>query len=290
MAYNLFLDFCRPVSVDEVTAYFESRRWYRTLCDVVEYWNPNTGVDFSFNVVHDSHRSIDGAFGVNFQMHSLRPHVFCLEAEHEIRACANRFSATVFDPVSGSMMSDEEISTEALLRGWKNSGEIECRERLQGTGATYPVYAMPARQIGRSWHWNYQFEASERRFRWRVTVPHARLFAVNGVLYTGIVWYDSIPDLIPDVDVVIVVRHAMSLNEWHAFHEYCLLRQSDLDAVLAPLTDYGLPMLARRPLFHITPAQVRGFVSSLVPSTDHIAAVPLGRVLDQELFIQHLDL
>lgn len=288
MAYNLFLEFSRPIPVEDVTRYFEGRRWYRMLASA-EYSNPNTGVDFSFTVVIDSRRIIGSALGVNFQMHSLRPHVFCLEAEHEIRSCANRFGASVFDPLDGSVMFDEEISTEALLRGWKTSGEIECREKLRGAGATYPVYAMPARQIGQSWHWNYQFESSERRFRWSASVPHAKLFAVNGVLYTGVVWYDSIPGLVPDVDIVIVIRHALASTGWRDFHEYCLLRQSDLDAVLAPLKDHGLPMLARRPMFHVSPAQIRGFVSSLMPSTDHIAFVPLGRVLDQELFMQHLD-
>src|SRR5436190_23953911 len=107
MSYDLY--FCatddrQPLTLSDLRAFFGARPHYQMNPGQAWYQNEDTHVYFSFE-----HSDDDGTVephparysNVMFNMNFLRPHVFALEAEPEVRAFVEAFELAVDDPQEG---------------------------------------------------------------------------------------------------------------------------------------------------------------------------------------------
>jgi hypothetical protein len=279
MSYDLYFDLSQPTLCADIERHFRERPHYQ-VNDAAVYQNANTGVYFQFNWPRDS--AVDRVSRVAFNMNYFRPHVFGLEAEPEVRAFVARFSPKVEDPQMGGMVS---YARERFLSGWNTGNEAAYGGILQMQQPTRKLYTLPSADLERIWRWNLLIEQTQAKFGQSLFVPRIMLLAVNGELTTAVAWGDGIPELIPEVQAVFVVRDELSSDSvaHNSAKDRCLIRQSALDAVLAPLVDSGYPLRVRSPSYNKPPAAVRTFIKSLAATSDHITGISFDSVLDREL-------
>ncbi|PMS20516.1 hypothetical protein C0Z16_34565 [Paraburkholderia rhynchosiae] len=281
MSYDLYFDLAQPTSCADIQRHFRERSHYQ-VSDGAVYQNANTGVYFQFNWSRDSAQAL--VSHVAFNMNYFRPHVFGLEAEPEVRAFVARFSPKIEDPQLHGMGSGPYAS-DRFLSGWNAGNEAAYEAILQMQHPTRKLYTLPSAVLERIWRWNSLIGQTQAKFGESLFVPKVMLLAVNGELTTVVVWGDAIPELIPDVQAVLVVRDELSPDSVKnkSAKDRCLVQQRTLDDVLAPLLESGYPLPVRFPSYNEPPAAVRTFIKSLVPASDHIAGIAFDGVLDWEL-------
>jgi hypothetical protein len=281
MSYDLLFSFPKPVSRTEIERYFRVRPNYQ-VGDAAVYQNSNTGVYFMFSWPHDG--ADNNVPRVSFNINYFRPHVFGLEAEPELRAFVARFSPSIEDPQLHGMGSGP-YAPELFLSGWNAGNEAAYESLLQMQQPMRKLYTLPSADLERIWRWNLLIGQTQAKFDQSLFVPRIMMLAVNGELTTVVVWGDGIPELIPEVQAVLVVRQELSPNAMTGQNvkDNCLLPQSSLDSVLAPFTDNGYPLRARIPKYNEAPEALRSFIKSLQPTRDHITGIALENVLDREL-------
>lgn len=283
MYYSLFFEFVDTVPLCEVRAYFLGRFGYQVDGQIARYRHSDTGVSFSFDIVElveGVHRTVTG---VSFRLPFLRPHVFCLEAETEIREFLDRFCSKIFDQRAGSE-SYCGFSTCEFMRRWRDGSHDAFALRLRGNGRGRPVYFLPGNELNRAWRWNSGVAEYGKIFGRSVEVPVIKLIALGGVVRTGIVLNEQIPCVVPNVDIVLVKRSEnpqMTCVE-NTYSGYNVLRQHELDFVMGPLEEYCMPFRVRIP--QPDDARCIQALKQVLPPADmHIIEVAIEDVVEQEL-------
>ncbi|WP_321871954.1 hypothetical protein [Paraburkholderia tropica] len=282
MSYDLFFEFQSPVQAEELGRYFAARPNYQSENGAF-YQNPATGVYFKFTWPTDAKGSRSfsrSAFNMNF----FRPHVFALEAEPEVRSFVERFSARVQDPQKDGM-GDGPYSTNGFLNGWNTGNEYACEAALTMQAPSHKFYTLPANEIERVWRWNFSIASTQASFGESLFVPRIMPLLINGELRTVVVWGDGIPELIPEVDMLLIIRDELAPVPANGVHQKdkCLVLQSSVNEILAPLSDDGFALRVRKPTYNVAPDAVRKFIRSLPQATDHITGVAMDSILDGEL-------
>ncbi len=104
-------------------------------------------------------------------------------------------------------------------------------------------------------------------------------------LHTVVVWGDGIPELIPEVDMLLIIRDELAPVLANGVHQKdkCLVLQNSVNEILAPLSEDGYVLRVRKPTYNVAPDAVQKFIRSLPQTTDHIAGVAMDSILDGEL-------
>ncbi|WP_322051598.1 hypothetical protein [Paraburkholderia bannensis] len=282
MSYDLFFEFQSPVQAEELDRYFGARPHY-LLSNGAFYQNPATGIYFQFTWstgAAGSRAVSSAAFNMNF----FRPHVFALEAEPEVHAFIQHFSVRVRDPQKDGM-GDGPYSTNGFLTGWNTGNEYAYEAILTMQAPSRKFYTLPADALERVWKWNASIASTQASYGESLFVPRIMPLSINGQLRTVVVWGDGIPELFPEVDMLLVVRDELAPESSSGVRQKdkCLIAQRSASEILAPLTDDGYALRVRKPAYNVAPDAVRKFIRSLAPTTDHIAGVAMDSILDEEL-------
>ncbi|MBN3765267.1 hypothetical protein [Burkholderia sp. Ac-20365] len=279
MSYDLYFNFSDPIPGVEIERFFGGRANYQ-VNDGATYQNASTGVYFTFLWSRDGNGN--KVSRVSFNINYFRPHVFALEAEPELSAFVARFSPNIEDPQLHGMGSGP-YARERFLAGWNTGNEAAYDAILRMQQPSQKVYTLPSAELESIWRWNLLIGETQAKFGQSLFVPRIMMLAVNGELITIAVWGDGIPELIPEVQAVLVVRDALSPLKGSNTKDRCLVSQDKLDSILAPLANSGYPRRVRIPQYNEPPQAVRSFIQSLMPTSDHITGIPLESVLDREL-------
>jgi len=217
-----------PVSAQDLVQYFGSRPHYTTQERQFLYENEDTGVYFSFELDSDDGDGVDPdeepveeiadgleRVGLSFNINYFRPHFFGLEAEAELAALIGRFSLMVDDPQNEGM-GRGEYSREGFLRAW-NAGNLfgyySCVSRItegEHSISNPHVDALPAAALEAMWSWNFRRALLQETLEEDAFVPSIRLVRYEGRPKTFVVWGDAIPEAIPDVDLLVLVRDILA--------------------------------------------------------------------------------
>jgi len=282
MSYDLFFEFQSPVQAEDLDRYFATRPNYQS-GNGAFYQNQATGVYFQFTWSADAtgSRTVSrSAFNMNF----FRSHVFALEAEPEVRSFVERFSARVQDPQKEGM-GDGPYSTNGFLKGWNTGNEYAYEAILTMQAPSHKFYTLPANEIEWVWRWNFSIASTQASFGESLFVPRIMPLLINGELHTVVVWGDGIPELIPEVDMLLIIRDELAPVPANGVHQKdkCLVLQNSVNEILAPLSDDGYALRVRKPTYNVAPDAVRKFIRSLPQTTDHITGVAMDSILDGEL-------
>lgn len=285
MSYDLYLKFPQPIPSSDIERYFSNRSNYH-VSDAAIYENQSTGVYFMFSWTRDG--SDNKVRQVSFNMNYFRPHVFGLEAEPELRAFVARFSPNIEDPQLHGMGSGPYAS-ERFLSGWNAGNEAAYESFLKMQQPTRKLYTLPSAELEHIWRWNMFIDQTQAKFGQSLFVPRIMMLAVNGKLTTVVVWGDGIPELIPEVQAVLVVRDELSPGAMKGKNvkDRCLVPQNKLNGVLAPFVDSGYPLRVRIPRYNEAPEALRSFIKSLQPTGDHITGIAFDSLLDRELISKY---
>ena len=280
MSYDLFFTFPQPVSKMEVETYFLGRPNFQCNGAAV-YENADTGVYFSFNFETDDSvqaRRLRVAFNLNY----FRPHIFGLEAEAEVRAFIERFQASVEDPQMHGM-GQGPYSTEKFFSGW-NAGNAFGYQAITAQNKG-PHLACPEAKMEAAWRWNSAKRVMQQKFADTLFVPTVMFGTVDGQLHSLVVWGDGIPMLMPQTDLVIIVRDQLAPKPFFGQRskDMCLLRPDELDGLLGQFSEMGYPRPTRL-IEHIEPSrEITKFIGKLSPFKGQLKVVPVHTVLSQEL-------
>lgn len=282
MSYDLFFTFPSTVQAGELERYFSTRPHYQ-LGNGAFYQNQATGVYFQFAWSTDTpgRQAVSKA---SFNMNYFRPHVFGLEAEPEVRSFINRFTPQVEDPQKDGM-GNGQYSTKGFLTGWNTGNEYAYEAFLQMQTPSHKFFSLPAAELEKVWRWNASIATTQAAYGESLFVPRIMPLSVNGELRTVVVWGDGIPELIPDVDLVLVMRDELAPPSPGGVRQKdrCLITQQSVDAILAPLSDNGYALRVRKPQYNVAPQAVRTFIESLTPTSAHITGVAMDAILDAEI-------
>ncbi|ALL68276.1 hypothetical protein K788_00003500 [Paraburkholderia caribensis MBA4] len=287
MNYELFFTFPRRVAIAEIQSFFSNRQNY-LVGGAVQYRNVNTGVNFRF--VISSERLSRCVSWVGFTMSYLRPHIFALEAEPEVREFVERFEAQVRDPQAQGI-GVSLYSRSRFLSSWNMGNETAYESLLHADLRAQKFYAIPQGALERAWRWNLTAPDIEGLVEDEIAVPRILLIAVNGLLRTAMVWPDGIPTLIPEVDVVLGVRDELAplIADGKKRPDRCLIKQSQLDDLLPPLEDMGFSLRVRSVGCGEPQARMQKFLRSLASSSDSIVRVALDNVVSHEMVCRILE-
>jgi hypothetical protein len=218
-----------PIPPEAIAQYFRERAGYTIQNQQFSYENDDTGVYFSFELTSGANSDQDSSedaqpdeiadglepLGLSFNVNYFRPHFFGLEAEGEVSALINHFSLLVDDPQNQGM-GRGEYSRDGFLRGW-NAGNVFAHQALlsqptkDDRGGTRPRFdTLPAGTLEQMWAWNFHRRRLQESLGENVFVPGVRLVRHEGRPKTFIVWGDAIPEAIPEVDLLVLVRDEMA--------------------------------------------------------------------------------
>ncbi|MET0551865.1 MAG: hypothetical protein ABW221_02435 [Vicinamibacteria bacterium] len=234
-----------PPAVDRLREHFRSRRWYTDEGDQFSYASDDTGVYFSFDAggidAGEPSDTIDDGLVptcLSFNINYFRPHVFGLEAAHELAAVCDRFSLLVDDPQLDGM-GRGAFTRERFLAGW-NAGNLFGHRSLLSSGhdGHVPIghaegaYSLPAATLERAWRWNYDRQQTQESFG-DVFVPKIAFVQQGGAARTFVVWGDAIPVALPDVDLLLMVRDELAPRRlFRRKRDVCLVAMADAEPVL----------------------------------------------------------
>ena len=155
----------------------------------------------------DGFESAEIAFNLNY----MRPHVFGLEAEPEVRRLVEHFGLAVDDPqIHG--VARGPYSTARFLRGW-NAGNLSAyrilldhlREHGDDAGPRADD-ALSAATLETHWRWNYGRRALQQELGDDVFVPRVFYAQSDSGTKAFSVWTDAIPIALPMVDLLFLLR------------------------------------------------------------------------------------
>jgi len=207
-----------------------------------------------------------------------------LEAEPEVRSFVGRFMPQVQDPQKDGM-GNGPYTKEGFLAGWNTGNEYAYDAILQMQTPSHKFFSLPAAELEKVWRWNASIAATQTVYGESLFVPRIMPLSVNGELRTVVVWGDGIPELIPEVDLLLVMRDELAATSPSGARQKdrCLITQQSVDAILAPFTEDGYAMRVRKPRYNSAPQAVRTFIQSLAPTSAHITSVAMETILDAEL-------
>ena len=231
MSYDLFfLHGPRTTAsgLEQFQQYLLGRPRYSVQGGQIWYQNEATGVYFSFELGGSSQADLEAGeeadpaladglatTGLAFNINYFRPHIFGLEAELELSALVAHFALLVDDPQQEGM-GRGEYSAEGFLRGW-NAGNLFAHraflgQEAQGERPVSPpqVDRLPAAELERLWTWNYNRDKLQAQLGEETYVSQVRLIRLGGKPVSFLVWGDAIPEALPAVDYVLLLRDELA--------------------------------------------------------------------------------
>ena len=187
-----------------VEALVADHRWRRTESGL-QYENPDTGVYANLEGLDDEPPGDDGIVAV---INYARPSFFALEIVPQLVAAAQAAEVLVVDAqddMIGGTGAPKPAVADELIASWEagNRAASAVRLRTDGTAAVMP------RDRGIAW-WRYMRQKSGLTDRYGQThyVPGLRLVRRSGSrdVLRLLTWTDWIPLILPEADVVAVLR------------------------------------------------------------------------------------
>jgi hypothetical protein len=250
MSYDLYFlreSTAPALTMEEVARYFDRRRHYRRDGSQFFYENEDTGVYFSFDMTDtissESDDEVDEApiedgfasTGLVFNINYYRPHFFGLEAEPELSAIVGELGLAVEDAqIDG--MGRGPYRGELFLRGWNKGNLFAYKVYAEGLPqggkpSAPPTHdVLPAKSLERMWKWNFDRARLQEALGESVFVPSIRLIRHQGRVCSVAVWTDGIPEALPPVDYLVLVRDELAKRSFfrRRSHEVCLVTGSQL--------------------------------------------------------------
>jgi hypothetical protein len=265
-----------------LTDYFQQRPNYQLSEQQAVYESDATGVYFIFDIGDPEVEDQPGLAPLAFNLNYMRPHIFGLEAEPELRALCEQFGLLVSDPqIDG--MGEGEFSAEKFLSGWNAGNEMGYRAYLKEQLAE-EVFSLPTAQIEACWRWNMAKDALQEAFGESLFVPKLFFFRHGNGVKSAVVWPDGIPIAMPDSDLVAIQRKDILPKRFFMSREdFVIAERAELEAVLQefPLEQGAQPY--RLLNYEAVPETVLACLRSLTATKEKPEAVSTDRVLTAEL-------
>jgi hypothetical protein len=261
--------------------FFEGRACYKVEDDRADYVNEDTGVFFNFQFdegLEDPYGD-PASFPVCFSMNYLCPHVFGLEAAPEVAAFVAAFSLEVEDPQVGGM-GRGAFQAERFFNGWSRGNEMALQLVLKDP-PDRPIYTLPTARLEACWRWNYSRKEELSRVGEDVFVPRLLHVIEEGKVQTVVTWTDGAPTLLPEADIVALVRMDLSLVE--GAQEIVVLPFAALEGLLSSYSLGDGPLRFWNLTYEQVPAQVVKFFQSFAAAPRRFEGIALGNILNGEL-------
>lgn len=267
--------------------YFRGRAHYEVTSTQALYDNENTGVYFGFDI-DDVSSAEEPDFLASFNINYLRPHIFGLEAEPEVRHFIHHFGLSVSDPQNEGM-GEGAYSTEGFLRGWNVGNEFGYKSILSHYPEN-PVMTLAGHRIEECWRWNYERERLQLQLSENVFVPRFMFVEQDGVVKSVVVWPDAIPVAIPKADLVFIPRKDILPRRFFRQQEDTIIVEWDeIEKIIGvfPIQQGALPY--RLVNYQEPPADLINALRNLVTIEGKIEIIPVDSILDAELVekVQH---
>lgn len=285
MSYDLHFT-GRDVSAAEFTSYFKSRKRYRGSSPQVIYENEKTGVYFSFEHTRAVNQGEDvdpnaPPSSITLVLNLIRPHIFALEAEPEIRALVDAFRFTVFDPQMEGMGTGA-YQSEGFFRGWNVANKVGVQVVLQQNKASLCTY--PKEKLERIWKWNRWCEMLQEELQEDIFVPRISFLKKSGMAVSFIVWGDAIPTVIPEVDYILAVRKELAPKGlFKSGPDHCLLSFEEAGKALGSYLRHDFELPVYKLPAPKSPEEIRNYVRRLKPYAEKLEGWPMDKIIDQEL-------
>ncbi len=271
-----------PCNDHRFTNFFEGRENYRVEDGRADYVNENTGIFFSFEFdegLEDPYGD-PAAFPVCFSMNYLCPHVFGLEAEPEVRAFVEAFKLEVEDPQVGGM-GRGVYSGESFYRGWARGNEMALQLVLKDPPKA-PIFTLPTARLEACWRWNFNRKEELSRVGEEVFVPRLLFVIIDGEVKSLVTWTDGAPSILPEADIVALVRMDLSLVE--GAQEIVVLPFSEVEkGILQKFPIGDGPLRFWRLMYEEPPQTVVDFFTSFEAAPKRFEGISLGNILNGEL-------
>jgi hypothetical protein len=283
MSYDLFFTARREeanLTVASFAEFFRRRKNYQVSDQQAIYENEDTGVAFIFDFDDAEEGEPGGGATLSLNLNYWRPHVFGLEAETELSVLVRELDLAVGDPQG--TMEDGEFNSEAFLRGWNEGNEFAYRSFLSNADFDDPFFTAPAAKIEAAWRWNLNKTALQEQLGEDIFVPTIMWSEKEGIAETLVVWGDGIPQAMPEVDSILIVREELAPKKFlRRKQDTSMATWAEVEPLIAefPIESAALPYRALR--YEEPPPHIVEFIKGLTASTGEI--VPLERVLDLEL-------
>lgn len=268
------------LTTKEFEDYFLSRPNYEVANGQAIYGNEDTGVYFIFEnyepgqVVEPVDSDGDDFF-TSLTLNFVRPHIFALECEPEVRAFVEHFDFQIQDTQNEGNKT-EVYDTEAFFRGYNFGNKFSYKSILnQSLGAQ--SFTLPAEVLERHWRWNFHRNELQESLDEDIFVPKISYQKLNGELKSYVVWTDAIPAMFPEVDAVVVYRMSLAPSTlFRKKQDYLIKDFSEILPFLGDKTPEGFRKLAFA-------EKVQKWVKSLPTSKQELDIVTVDKVLDREL-------
>ncbi len=291
MSYDLFFQSNpagTPITGDTFRDYFSNRSHYKT-DDRGQAWysNEDTGVYFLFELSQPEKRGeerdveqADASFNLNYY----RPHIFGLEAEPEVASFVATFRPSITDPqVAG--MTDGRYSGDAFLLGWNTGNAFGYRAVGSQQGPKSQPLTLPSAAIERFWRWNYGRGAKQRDVGESIFVPRVMFLRSREGVASFVVWGDAMPILLPEVDLVIIIREQLAPRRlFRRKTDRALASWAQILPAIAPYSKFDEALAYYRLDFPAPPNEIVSFIESLSPHVEELKGIAVSDVLDHELW------
>lgn len=284
MSYDLFFRTRDGSSLDTqaLADYFKQRPNYQVSEQQAIYENDATGVYFIFDIGDPGNEEDPGLAPLAFNLNYMRPHVFGLEAEPEVRALVDHFGLLVSDPqIDG--MGEGEFSTEKFLSGWNAGNEMGCRA-IFSRDPNHSAATMPTAQIEACWRWNMAKHALQETFDDSVFVPKLFFLRHGDGVRCAVVWPDGIPIAMPDSDLIVIQRKDVLPKRFLFSNEDVVIAErAEVERMLQefPVEQGALPY--RLLDYEVVPESVLACLRSLTATKEKPEAVATDHILNAEL-------
>lgn len=296
MSHDLYLT--RPaITLEQFEDYFSDRPNYDVSDAQAVYQNENTGVYFVVEHNDPSQRSAGGEDAGDLQpeedlfdytatvsLNYYRPHVFGLEAVEEVAAFVEHFGFSVLDEQSEGM-GDGPFSREGYLRSWNFGNEFGYSSILRGEDRPDKVWSMPASRLEAVWRWNLGKDELQASLREDIFVPRVFTAVVADGPATVVVWPDAIPELMPEVDYLMVLRDELAPKGLLGGRkkDQILVPFDRLRPLLEPYRTDGFSLPVYRLPAPQVPDGVRAAVRALKATGIESEGLPMDQILTEEI-------
>jgi len=267
---------------EEFAAFFRARPNYEVSDQQAVYQNEATGVYFIFDIGTVENEEEPDLLPLSFNLNYLRPHIFGLEAELQIRALVAQFELLVSDTqIDG--MSDGDYSAEGFLRGW-NTGNTFGYQSILSQNPEHQPLALPTAQIEACWRWNLAKDELQAKFGEDVFVPRLMFLRNGAEVASTVAWPDGIPIAMPEAQLILIQRRDILPRKLFGRREDMVTATwVEVESMLQqfPLEQGTLPYRLLR--YSIVPEPVVNHLRTLTPTTSKPEAVSVDKILNAEL-------
>jgi hypothetical protein len=295
MSYDLYFmqkQESESTSRVEIKEYFSKRKNYKIINDQYWYQNDDTGVYFSFEHTEDNRseefdsfetfskdefKTINFLFNLNY----LRSGFFAIEALMELNAFIRNFSLIVDDPQIGGM-GRGEFKKDAFIQGWYKGNYLAYKSIIETDLQNRKNDSLPSASLVEMWRWNYGRKKLQSTLGSDIFVPVINLMRHKNRPQRWAVWADGIPQAIPKVDMLMLVRKELAPKRlFKTKQDFCLIPFSSIMNLL-DLAEQHAGFYEKRP------KRIVEFFQSQKPCDQVNDGLPWDEVLETEAFEQSI--